>query len=174
MDPLNQALLDWRSRPIHPRHFVGHPAISASPSDYSTSGHVSDLHTLSEKILFDPYLTPYAILLHATHKGNIVDAAVVGFSISGGSADCVQIQGRQGGYRELSPLLWDRELLRSLVLVARESGLDAVTVLPARHIQGNDEKNIERLIKRYDSNAQSHGFRFSTEQHRYVLDLKQK
>lgn len=119
----------------------------------------------------DLSVTPYGVVLQAPCDQRTLGIAVLGFAADDCVADCLQIQGGHGRYRELSPLRWDGALLDSLIVIAREGGLDAVHVLPAALVAGMDARNGERLSKRYDENAQRHGFRRSHELHRYVLEL---
>lgn len=168
MEQLDEVLRDLDVPSIDRSFFVHNAPVAAKSSDYQIRGYTAGMD-LPNRINFRPDETPYAIILR--FRGDI-DIALAGFTESQAVIDCLQIQGRRGCYRELTPLRWGKLLLQKTVDIARAAGADAVRVVSGRFIDTTDAETCTRLIHRYDENAASLGFRFSEAQNRYVLDLK--
>ncbi len=170
--PIEAILHAWQGRRIPARYFHGDPRLSLKLEDYATRGMLAgEPATHTSAINMDLSLTPYGVVLQAPRGQRMLDAAVLSFAVKDSVADCLQIQGVHGRYRELSPLRWDGALVDSLIVIAQEGSLDAVHVLPAALVSGMDSRNCERIYERYDENARRHGFQHSRELHRYVREL---
>ncbi len=169
--PIEAILHAWQGRKIPARYFLGDPRLSLKLEDYTTRGMLAGEPATHTILTMDLSATPYGVVLQAPRDQRTLDVAVLGFAVNERVADCLHIQGAHGRYRELSPLRWDGALLDSLIVIAQEGSLDAVHVLPAALVSGMDARNAERLYRRYDENAQRHGFKRSHELHRYVREL---
>ena len=167
---VEKLLREW-DKNIDPEYFNRDPRFSLRAEDYATHGAGKNIYQ-PKNVLFKPDFTKYGLVLKAARKGHPTDAAVLGFNSYKGVADCLQIQGGHGRYRELAPIQWDSALLRSLISFSREAGLDAVYVVHCFDVNGLDDADIYRLQNRYNSNAERQGFRYSETNRRFVLELR--
>ena len=171
---LESVIESWDGRPIDKNYFIGDSRFSISAKDYSLKGinTKSETYRHPQKVPFKPDYTAYGIMVEVPKKGKLIDVVIIGFNSQEDVLDCLQIQGARGSYRELKPLRWDRALLNSTKILAKESELDAVLLVPAHLVEGWNWINSERLQLRYNINAESQNFKYSDSMERYVLDLK--
>jgi len=157
--------INW-TRNVDSRFFHGDSRFSLTPDSYRVSHKEPHWH-----MLFNPEYTNQFLVLEAKRKNEFRDSALLGFNDLESHLDCKQVQGRQGAYRELTPIAWHKALLASLVDFARELEKDAVTIIPSFAAEGYSCLNAERLKIRYDANAIQLGFKLSETCSRYVLEL---
>lgn len=142
-----------------------------SASNYRVRGYVPK-GKLPERINFNQEETPYGVILFVEERGRRKDIAVGGFKLEGREIDCTQFQGRDGCYRELTPVKWSRILLSTVVAMGREIEADAIRVLPSRNLDLDDPETIDRVRKHYDYNAVALGFGWNANRDRFVLNLR--
>lgn len=173
MPNVEEVLRTWNAKPMDPKYFHGHPEISLRSGDYKLRGHIGNdaSSALHPRVKFDPTYTSSGVVLQAPRRTMFLDSAVLGFNVTGTFADCLQIQGGEDRWRELTPVRWYGALLGSLIDVAKHAGLHKAMVIPSFLVNGWEAENAERLERIYDLNARRHGFQFSDELKRYVLDL---
>jgi hypothetical protein len=174
MSDIGSLVDGWNKLGVDSQYFIGHPSIPLKASDYRTKGirAASQDFKSPDPVLFRPDITAYGIVLSAPRKGANVNAAVIGFNSSNGYVDCLQIQGGFGRYRELTPVRWDELLLDHLIMLGREADLEAVTLVPARSLDTENEIEFSRMLMRYDGNAMKRNFRMSHAEGRLVLELR--
>lgn len=168
---LQSVLRDMHRVSISLPYFFGHSHISLQAENYFVRGYVPDL-PLPKGINFNSDQTPCAVVLATEERAKIREVAVGGFAPVKSALDCLQIQGRRGSYRELTPVNWQAVLLSTIIGIGRTVGAEAVTLVPSTRLQLDDAEDIERAKKNYDRPALALGFRLSELEDRYVLELR--
>ena len=170
---LNSHIDSYGSKNVDSRFFRGDSRLPMLASDYSTrSARRDGKDSLPNDVLFNPNYTEYCIALQTRRGQKKVDSAVIGFNLENSVLDCLQIQGERGRYKELSPVDWDRALLFEVIMCGLTTHASAVSVIPTSLVECDPLVDYEKLRKRYDVNAKSFGFLYSSEMGRFVLDLK--
>ncbi len=174
MSDVGVIVSEWKQLGVDSNYFIGHPSIPLKISDYRTAGVNSKSTDFKQPnpVLFKAGYTTYGIVLQAPRNGNNVNAAVIGFNSNNGTIDCLEIQGGKDRYRELTPVHWDGFLLKSLIRLGRKADLDTLLLMPTFMMDISDAATAERLKRRYDDNAERHGFRLSQSEKRFVLELQ--
>lgn len=165
MKPVEDVLRNWQGC------IDGQYLLENTDRTYTTKGLIPDDNTDLQDILFNKEHTRYGILLRGPKDGRCVDSAVIGFNADTEIADCLEIHGATNSYETLRPVRWDAALLQSLIRASEKAHLRAVHVIPAIYIEGVNKNNYHRLEKRYDHNALAHGFSYSQELRRYILEF---
>lgn len=175
------ATLDELAAPVDARYFRADAKVPYDPSRYVVRGaRSSNPDTLPRgRLIFKPDVTHYGLVLvvesdDVSRHGNI-DAAVLGFNLVEVGKKLVlevdQIQGTPDSYKELTPVMWDKVLLARAIEFASAHCLGAVHVIPGHAFEGKDDRDVERLNRRYDRNAWAHGGNYDSILDRYVIDL---
>ena len=174
---LHNIVSDWRAQIVGPEFFRKTNRFPVRKEEYVTrSLYKGGKLVLPTGISFRADQTEYGFTLEKAG----VDIAVLGFTVNGSIADCLQVQGKRNKYRELQPIFWEKALLINAISVAQQGGLDAITVIPAHVLMEMDNAQsdheystmVQRLQERYDLPARALGFTYSAALSRYVLDLK--
>lgn len=155
------------SKDLNPKYFIRDTGMPMNLEDYSIEFACEDKPPKG-RVLYDPHIGPFGPVLIASGKA----VAYAGCRLEDDILECTQIQGARGAYKELTPLNWDCALLDSAISLTKKLGLDAITMRRVQDIEGVDYKRINRLIRRYDHNAQKLGFKFSKELGLYVKEIK--
>ncbi|HIH91682.1 TPA: hypothetical protein HA281_02685 [Candidatus Woesearchaeota archaeon] len=166
-------LVDTWKNPVNRDLFITSQPIPFDPAGYEMRGlrPNNGSYQPPQDINYSPALTPYALVLHVTRKGKTLPSALLGFTYANEVADCLQIQGGQRRYKQLSPVRWDMALFDDFVSLTKQAGARELLLMPAAFQDGVDEHRIEAVTRRYDGNAHRHGFKLSAARQRYVLEI---